>query len=92
MRLAAPPLASPRSVRAPNLLPHPLGCAPPAGKSMKPAWDSLAQQFATSDKVFIGDVDCTASGKELCERIGVEAHAKNVAFMRTLHVRSQARG
>ena len=39
---------------------------------MKPAWDSLAQQFATSDKVFIGDVDCTASGKELCERIGVE--------------------
>ena len=39
---------------------------------MKPAWDSLAQQFATSDKVFVGDVDCTASGKELCERIGVE--------------------
>jgi hypothetical protein len=27
----------------------------------------------------------------LNERIGVEAHAKNVAFMRTLHVRSQAR-
>uniref|UniRef100_A0A7S0EQ51 Thioredoxin domain-containing protein n=1 Tax=Phaeocystis antarctica TaxID=33657 RepID=A0A7S0EQ51_9EUKA len=39
---------------------------------MKPAWDSLAQQFATSDKVLIGDVDCTASGKDLCERIGVE--------------------
>ena len=39
---------------------------------MKPAWDSLAQQFAKSDKVFVGDVDCTASGKELCERIGVQ--------------------
>mmetsp|Transcript_23334 Transcript_23334/g.47492 ORF Transcript_23334/g.47492 Transcript_23334/m.47492 type:complete len:171 (+) Transcript_23334:54-566(+) len=39
---------------------------------MKPAWDSLAQQFASSTKVFVGDVDCTASGKELCERIGVQ--------------------
>ena len=25
------------------------------------------------------------------ERIGVEAHAKNVAFMRSLHVRTQSR-
>ena len=39
---------------------------------MKPAWDSLAQQFANSDKVVIADVDCTAEGKDLCERFGVE--------------------
>jgi len=39
---------------------------------MKPAWDSLAQKFADSDKVVIADVDCTAAGKDLCERFGVE--------------------
>jgi len=39
---------------------------------MKPAWDSLAQQFASSDKVVIADVDCTAEGKDLCERFGVQ--------------------
>jgi hypothetical protein len=39
---------------------------------MKPAWDSLAQKFANSDKVVIADVDCTAAGKDLCERFNVE--------------------
>ena len=36
---------------------------------MKPAWDSLAQQFAKSDKVFVGDVDCTVH-KDLCGKYG----------------------
>ena len=39
---------------------------------MKPAWDSLAQQMANSDKVVVADVDCTAEGKDLCERFGVQ--------------------
>jgi len=39
---------------------------------MKPAWDSLAQEYANSDKVVVADVDCTAEGKDLCERFGVQ--------------------
>jgi hypothetical protein len=40
---------------------------------MKPAWDSLAQSYKSSDKVVIADVDCTAdNAKALCERFGVE--------------------
>ena len=39
---------------------------------MKPAWDSLAQEYASSDKVVVADVDCTAEGKDLCERFGVQ--------------------
>ena len=39
---------------------------------MKPAWDSLAQEYKNSDKVVVADVDCTAEGKDLCERFGVQ--------------------
>jgi len=39
---------------------------------MKPAWDSLADEYAGSSKVLIADVDCTAAGEPLCERFGVE--------------------
>jgi len=39
---------------------------------MKPAWDSLAATYATSDKVIVADVDCTAAGEPLCGRFGVE--------------------
>ena len=39
---------------------------------MKPAWDQLAAKFEGSDKVIVADVDCTAEGKELCERFGVQ--------------------
>jgi len=39
---------------------------------MKPAWDQLATDYASSDKVLIADVDCTAGGEPLCERFGVE--------------------
>lgn len=34
---------------------------------MKPAWDKLMAEYKDSDKVLIADVDCTASGKDLCE-------------------------
>lgn len=39
---------------------------------MKPAWDQLAEKYASSDKVIVADVDCTAAGEPLCSRFGVE--------------------
>jgi len=39
---------------------------------MKPAWDTLAAEYAGSDKVLIADVDCTGGGEPLCERFSVE--------------------
>ena len=43
-------------------------------KSMKPAWDQLGDDYAASASVLIGDSDCTASGKELCEKLGVQGY------------------
>jgi protein disulfide-isomerase A6 len=40
---------------------------------MKPAWDQLGDEYAGSN-VLIGDVDCTESGKELCEDHGVKGY------------------
>lgn len=39
---------------------------------MKPAWDTLAEEYAGSTNVLIADVDCTAAGEPLCERFGIE--------------------
>jgi len=39
---------------------------------MKPAWDKLMGAFSGNPNVLIGDVDCTESGKDLCETHGVE--------------------
>jgi hypothetical protein len=39
---------------------------------MKPDWDSLAADFANSEKVLIADVDCTGAGEPLCERFGIQ--------------------
>jgi hypothetical protein len=39
---------------------------------MKPAWDKLMGEFAGNPGVLVGDVDCTESGKDLCEKHGVE--------------------
>ena len=39
---------------------------------MKPDWDKLSEEFSDSQKVVIADVDCTASGKALCEKYGVQ--------------------
>lgn len=36
---------------------------------MKPAWDQLSEEFPG-----VYDVDCTADGKELCEKVGVSGY------------------
>jgi hypothetical protein len=41
---------------------------------MKPDWDSLGDKFEDSPKVVIGDVDCTAAGKPLCDKYGVRGY------------------
>eukprot|EP01062_Namystynia_karyoxenos_P015860 TRINITY_DN1578_c2_g1_i1.p2 TRINITY_DN1578_c2_g1~~TRINITY_DN1578_c2_g1_i1.p2 ORF type:complete len:263 (+),score=107.60 TRINITY_DN1578_c2_g1_i1:83-871(+) len=41
-------------------------------KSMAPAWEELAGEYAGSPNVVIGEVDCTSDdGKDLCEQFGV---------------------
>jgi len=39
---------------------------------MKPDWDKLMKEFASNDKIMVGDVDCTAAGKPLCDGNGVK--------------------
>jgi len=39
---------------------------------MKPAWDKLMGEFSGNPNVLIADVDCTADGKDLCEKHGVQ--------------------
>jgi len=39
---------------------------------MKPAWDKLMAEFADSKTALVADVDCTASGKPLCDSNGVK--------------------
>ena len=39
---------------------------------MKPDWDKLIKEYATSATALVADVDCTAAGKDLCETHGVE--------------------
>jgi hypothetical protein len=41
---------------------------------MKPAWDKLMAEYKDSKDVLIGDADCTADGKALCEEIGVQGY------------------
>jgi len=41
---------------------------------MKPDWDALGTEFKDSKTVVIGDVDCTAGGKSLCEKFGVRGY------------------
>jgi len=41
---------------------------------MKPDWDSLGSTFADSKTVVIADVDCTAAGKSLCEKMGIKGY------------------
>jgi len=39
---------------------------------MKPAWDKLMDAFADHKTALVGDVDCTAAGKPLCDSNGVQ--------------------
>jgi len=41
---------------------------------MKPAWDKLMEEFKDSKTALVGDVDCTASGKDLCSDKGVRGY------------------
>jgi len=48
-------------------------------KSMKPAWDQLADEMGQTKNVVIGDVDCTVQ-KALCERFGVKGYPTIKSF------------
>jgi len=39
---------------------------------MKPAWDKLMTEFDGHASALVGDVDCTAAGKPLCDSNGVK--------------------
>jgi len=39
---------------------------------MKPDWDKLMTEFKDSSSILVGDVDCTAEGKPLCDSNGVK--------------------
>ena len=41
---------------------------------MKPAYDQLGDEYKDSSSVLIGDSDCTASGKELCDANDVRGY------------------
>lgn len=41
---------------------------------MKPDWDALMEEYSGSKSVVIGDVDCTAGGKALCDANGVKGY------------------
>jgi len=41
---------------------------------MKPAWDKLMAAFADSKTALVGDADCTADGKTLCNTVGVRGY------------------
>jgi len=41
---------------------------------MKPAWDKLMGEFEGNPTVLVGDADCTAAGKELCDSVGVKGY------------------
>jgi len=41
---------------------------------LKPDWDKLMDEFKDSTTSLVGDVDCTAGGKDLCETHGVRGY------------------
>jgi len=41
---------------------------------MKPDWDKLMGDFADSKSSLVADVDCTAAGKDLCEKNAVSGY------------------
>lgn len=41
---------------------------------MKPDWDKLQKEYKGNPKILIGDVDCTAEGKPLCDANGVKGY------------------
>mmetsp|Transcript_12483 Transcript_12483/g.30051 ORF Transcript_12483/g.30051 Transcript_12483/m.30051 type:complete len:232 (+) Transcript_12483:323-1018(+) len=43
-------------------------------KKLKPDWDKLMDAFKDSPTALVGDVDCTADGKPLCDANGVRGY------------------
>lgn len=41
---------------------------------MKPAWDKLMTAFTDHKSTLVADVDCTAAGEPLCEKVGVQGY------------------
>jgi hypothetical protein len=41
---------------------------------MKPDWDKLMDAYAGSATQLVGDVDCTAAGEPLCQKMGVQGY------------------
>lgn len=41
---------------------------------MKPAWDKLMTAFKDHKTTLVADVDCTAQGEPLCEKVGVQGY------------------
>mgnify|MGYP001436402354 CR=1 FL=1 len=41
-------------------------------KAIKPAWDSLMEEYASSETILVADVDCIGTGKALCDKVGVK--------------------
>ena len=41
-------------------------------KRMKPAWDSLMEDFEGSKDILVADVDCIEAGKSMCDKVGVK--------------------
>lgn len=41
-------------------------------KRMKPAWDAVMEEYASSEVILVADVDCIEAGKPLCDKVGVK--------------------
>jgi predicted phage tail protein len=41
---------------------------------MKPAWDALMDEYAGNPSILVADVDCTAAGESLCQKVGVQGY------------------
>ncbi|CAK0887361.1 unnamed protein product [Prorocentrum cordatum] len=41
---------------------------------MKPDWDALRAEYKNHSTILIADVDCTASGRALCQEVGVRGY------------------
>ena len=41
-------------------------------KRMKPAWDAVMEEYASSENILVADVDCIEAGKPLCDKVGVK--------------------
>mmetsp|Transcript_32440 Transcript_32440/g.77930 ORF Transcript_32440/g.77930 Transcript_32440/m.77930 type:complete len:170 (-) Transcript_32440:221-730(-) len=41
---------------------------------MKPDWDKLMKEYEGSSTALVADVDCTADGKSLCQKVGISGY------------------